>query len=156
MTRNSDHNLSESLDKSEQSGRPISEPLKSGQEKMDFLEGFLRPHEDSDQDQGEGEEKGLEFKIVDALQTIYDPEIPVNIYELGLIYGVEVADGGNIRVVMTLTTPHCPVAETMPELVKKTAEDVEGVNSVIVDLVWEPPWDPSMMSEAAQLELGFL
>ena len=135
--------------------RPIAESGLVQEKDSSFLEGFLKPSTEGVKLDLETK-KGLEFKIVEALQSIFDPEIPVNIYELGLIYSIEVADGGSIKVVMTLTTPHCPVAETMPGLVKTTVEEVGGVTSVIVDLVWEPPWDPSMMSEAAQLELGFL
>jgi len=144
------------LDVSRRPERPISGSGNTGEEPSEFLEGFLKPKESENDSQAPGPKKSLEFKIVDALQSIFDPEIPVNIYELGLIYDVEIADGGIIRIIMTLTTPHCPVAETMPDLIKQTVESVEGVNSVVVDVVWEPPWDPSMMSEAAQLELGFI
>ena len=155
MTKNSENTSPANSEDETRPQRPMSAPSTSEENKTEFLEGFLNPSEQSDIGP-KAEEKGLEFKIVDAIQTIYDPEIPVNIYELGLIYSVEVSEGNAARVVMTLTTPHCPVAETMPGLVKQTVEAVENVTSVTVDLVWEPPWDPSMMSEAAQLELGFL
>jgi FeS assembly SUF system protein len=98
----------------------------------------------------------LEMRVVEQLRTIYDPEIPVNIYDLGLIYELEADTSGNVRVVMTLTTPHCPVAESMPGEVELKIRDVEGVNDVKVELVWDPPWDQTMLSEAARLELGFL
>jgi FeS assembly SUF system protein len=92
--------------------------------------------------------------VIAALQTVYDPEIPVNIYELGLIYRCDVDENGTVAIQMTLTTPGCPVAGTMPGLVKAAAEGAEGVAAVTVDLVWDPPWDRSMMGEAARLELG--
>ncbi|MBW2243239.1 MAG: DUF59 domain-containing protein [Deltaproteobacteria bacterium] len=88
------------------------------------------------------------------IHTVYDPEIPVDIYELGLIYEVESDDSGEVRIVMTLTSPMCPVAETLPPEVEAKARAVEGVTDVMLDLVWEPPWSPSMMSDAAKLELG--
>ncbi len=98
----------------------------------------------------------LQGNIVSALQEIYDPEIPVNIYELGLIYSVDVAKDYSAHVTMTLTTPHCPVAESMPGEVELKVNSVNGVNGVRVDLVWEPPWEMSMMSDEARLELGLL
>lgn len=98
----------------------------------------------------------LQANIVAALQEIYDPEIPVNIYELGLIYGVDVAADFSTHVTMTLTTPHCPVAESMPGEVELKVASVDGVNGVTVDLVWDPPWDMSKMSDEARLELGLL
>jgi len=104
---------------------------------------------------GDGKQD-LRTSVIDALSQIYDPEIPVNIYELGLIYDVKVADNGDVDVIMTLTTPHCPVAESMPGEVETRVRDVAGVNDVKVELVWDPPWDMTMMSEAARLELGFL
>jgi FeS assembly SUF system protein len=93
-------------------------------------------------------------RIIEQLKTVYDPEIPVNIYELGLIYDVDVDEGGTARIRMTLTTPMCPAAEELPPEVETKARAVEGVSSVQLDLVWDPPWNPSMMSEAARLELG--
>ena len=98
----------------------------------------------------------LEEKVIDALRQIYDPEIPVNIYDLGLIYNVEVDDDKKALITMTLTTPHCPVAESMPAEVELRASYVEGIQDAEVHLVWDPPWDPSKMSEEAKLELGFL
>jgi FeS assembly SUF system protein len=95
-------------------------------------------------------------KIIDALKTIYDPEIPVNIYELGLIYRVDVEDDNKVVIEMTLTSPHCPVAETMPGEVEQKVLTVEGVPACEVKIVWEPSWHPSMMTEEAQLELGIL
>lgn len=97
----------------------------------------------------------LKAEVVAAISECYDPEIPVNIYELGLIYDVEVSDGGRVGLVMTLTSPHCPVAEILPEQVRTRVEQVDGVDEVKLELTWDPPWNPEMMSEAAKLELGF-
>ncbi len=91
-----------------------------------------------------------------ALRTVHDPEIPVNIYDLGLIYGVEVDDESDVTVTMTLTTPHCPVAETMPGEVELRAASVPGVRDAEVNLVWDPPWGPDKMTDEARLELGML
>ncbi|MFC3226952.1 DUF59 domain-containing protein [Marinibaculum pumilum] len=101
-------------------------------------------------------DRDLEMRVIDTLRDVYDPEIPVNIYELGLIYNVAADTEGLVEVVMTLTTPHCPVAETMPAEIEARLRGLEGVSDVRLDLVWEPPWTPEMMSEAARLELGFL
>ena len=95
----------------------------------------------------------IKNKIVDEIKKIYDPEIPVNIYELGLIYDISIKDK-DVIVKMTLTTPNCPVAESLPKEVKDSIMEIEEVNKVDLDLVWEPPWDKSMMSEAAKLELN--
>ena len=92
--------------------------------------------------------------IVERLKTIFDPEIPVNIYELGLIYGIDVAPDGATQITMTLTTPMCPAAEILPPEVETKARSVEGVTSVKLDLVWDPPWTPEKMSESAKLDLG--
>ena len=94
--------------------------------------------------------------IIAALKTVYDPEIPSDIYELGLIYDVSVTDDGDATVLMTLTTPHCPVAESMPGEVEIRVLSVPGVRDAEVKLVWDPPWDPSKMSDEARLELGML
>ncbi|HEX6093394.1 MAG TPA: SUF system Fe-S cluster assembly protein [Dongiaceae bacterium] len=98
--------------------------------------------------------EALRPRIVDAIKTVYDPEIPVNIYELGLIYDLDIDPKGNVAIKMTLTAPGCPVAGTMPQMVRDAVAKVEGLNDIDVDLVWDPPWDKSRMSEAAQLELG--
>ena len=98
--------------------------------------------------------EALRPRIVDAIKTVYDPEIPVNIYELGLIYDLDIDAKGNVAIKMTLTAPGCPVAGTMPQMVRDAVAKVEGLNDIDVDLVWDPPWDKSRMSEAAQLELG--
>ena len=95
----------------------------------------------------------LKEKIIAEIKKIYDPEIPVNIYELGLIYDVSVKEN-DVSVKMTLTTPNCPVAESLPKEVKDSIMNIEGVDKVDLDLVWDPPWDKSMMSEAAKLELN--
>lgn len=98
----------------------------------------------------------LENKIVEVLKTIYDPEIPVDIYELGLIYEVKIDADKNVIIDMTLTSPNCPVAETMPKEVEGKVGEIEGVTSAKVAIVFDPPWDKDMMSEEAKLELGFL
>ncbi len=92
--------------------------------------------------------------VIEILRTVYDPEIPIDIYELGLIYDVSVAEEGVVAIRMTLTSPMCPVAETLPPEVEMKARGVAGVRDVSLDLVWEPPWSPDMMSAAARLELG--
>jgi FeS assembly SUF system protein len=99
--------------------------------------------------------EALKEKIIEAIKTVYDPEIPINIWEVGLIYEVELDDDGRARVVMTLTSPHCPVAESLPLWVEDAVAKVEGVSSAEVEITWEPPWHPDMLSEAAKLELGF-
>ena len=101
-------------------------------------------------------EAELKEKVVDVLKTIYDPEIPVDIYELGLIYEVNILPINNVQIVMTLTAPSCPAAQTLPVEVDQKLREIEGVNDVHVAVTWNPPWDKSMMSEAAQLELGML
>ena len=98
----------------------------------------------------------LENKIVDVLKTIYDPEIPVDIFELGLIYEVKIEHEGEVYIDMTLTSPNCPVAESLPKEVEDKVAAVEGVKSAKVNIVFDPPWDKYMMSEEAKLELGFL
>ena len=127
-------------------------PLRAMMERSpDYLEGFLNPPPvvvDAGGDE-------LVAEVVSALRQIFDPEIPVNIYDLGLIYNVEVADGHGV-VTMTLTTPHCPVAETMPGEVELRVLSVPGIASAEVNLVWEPAWDPGKMSDEAKLEMGML
>jgi FeS assembly SUF system protein len=98
----------------------------------------------------------LELKIIYALQNCYDPEIPVNIYELGLVYGIEIDDEANVRIKMTLTAPNCPVAASLPMEVESKVIAVEGVKSAHVELVWDPPWNPGRMTESAKLELGMI
>ncbi len=105
--------------------------------------------------QGEVDESVIHDRVVDALRTIYDPEIPVNIYDLGLIYRVEVK-GRFVAVDMTLTAPGCPVAQTFPGMVEGTVRLVPGVEDAVVELVWDPPWRQDMISEAARLELGLI
>lgn len=122
--------------------------------KRDYLEGFLsqKPQALS------GNEPGGELyeAVITALKEIYDPEIPVNIYDLGLIYGVEVTTDGHAAVTMTLTTPHCPVAESMPAEVELRVGSVPGIGHAEVNLVWDPAWDPQKMTDEAKLELGML
>jgi FeS assembly SUF system protein len=97
----------------------------------------------------------LESQVIEALRTVYDPEIPVNIYELGLIYNVEVDTDGTVQIRMTLTSPACPVAGTLPPEVEQRVEEIPDVTDCVVEVVWDPPWNPEMMSDAAKLELGF-
>lgn len=104
---------------------------------------------------GEVDIEVLKQRVVAALQTVYDPEIPVNIYDLGLIYAVHIDAEGHVEISMTLTAPGCPVAQTFPLEVESRVLAVPGVTSAHVELVWDPPWDRSRMSEAARLELGF-
>lgn len=102
------------------------------------------------------EKKVLEEKIVNVLKNIYDPEIPVNIYDLGLVYEYPVDDEGNVKVIMTLTAPNCPVADALPEQVKEEISFLTGVNEVSVEITFDPPWDQEMISEEGKLELGLL
>jgi len=101
------------------------------------------------------QQKLLEGKIIEVLRQVYDPEIPVNIYDLGLIYGIDVRDDDSVKVKMTLTAPACPVAGTLPGEVERKIETVPEVKSAEVELVWDPPWSRDRMSEAAMLQLGF-
>jgi FeS assembly SUF system protein len=98
----------------------------------------------------------LRERVEDVLHTVYDPEIPVNIYELGLVYDIDITDEGVVRIEMTLTAPSCPAAGAIPGEVEAKVRAVEGVTDAEVELVWDPPWDASRMSEAARLELGFM
>jgi len=100
--------------------------------------------------------KDIENQVIDVLKTIYDPEIPVNIYDLGLIYFVRVDDEQNVKIEMTLTSPNCPVAESLPEEVKTKAAGLWCVKEAEVEIVWDPTWDKDMMSEEAKFELGFM
>jgi FeS assembly SUF system protein len=102
------------------------------------------------------EMKLIEGQAIEAIRLCYDPEIPVNIYDLGLVYDVRVAADGGVLVVMTLTSPHCPAAQSLPKDVEGRVKTVPGVTAVAVKVVWDPPWNPSMMTEAAKLELGFM
>ncbi len=95
-------------------------------------------------------------RVIDVLRTVYDPEIPVNIFELGLIYKVDVDDDRAAHIEMTLTSPACPVAGTLPDEVRDKVESVDGISGATVEVVWDPPWHPGMMTEEAQLELGMI
>ena len=111
--------------------------------------------EEARQESGSGGD--LRGRVVEALKQVYDPEIPVNIYDLGLIYELDVDEAaGSVHVKMTLTAPGCPVAQTFPATVESAVRGVEGVREVTVELVWDPPWTPERMSEAARLQLGFM
>ena len=129
-------------------------PRESFERKRDYLEGFLAQKPQGDNPTAPG--GALYESVIDALREIYDPEIPVNIYDLGLIYGVDVTADGEAKVTMTLTTPHCPVAESMPAEVELRVGAVPGVRDAEVLLVWDPPWGPDKMTDEARLELGML
>ena len=128
-------------------------PVGSTAREPDYLDGFLRTKPAETTADGPGGE--LYESVIEALRSIYDPEIPVNIYDLGLIYGVEI-DEGHAQVSMTLTTPNCPVAESMPGEVEMRVMSVPGIATAEVALVWDPPWDPGKMSDEAKLEMGML
>ena len=129
-------------------------PAEKLERKRDYLEGFLA---EKPQGVAPGAPGGDIYEgVIAALKDIFDPEIPVNIYDLGLIYGVDITEDGGATVTMTLTTPHCPVAESMPGEVELRAASVPGVRDAVVNLVWDPPWDPAKMSDEARLELGML
>ncbi len=129
-------------------------PAEKLERKRDYLEGFLA---EKPSGAAPGEPGGDIYEgVIAALRDIFDPEIPVNIYDLGLIYGVDVDQDGGVVVTMTLTTPHCPVAESMPGEVELRVGAVPGVRDAEVNLVWDPPWDPAKMSDEARLELGML
>ena len=132
----------------------VSDVVETFERKRDYLEGFLsqKPAAPAVTEPGEN----LYEAVIDALKEIYDPEIPVNIYDLGLIYDVEITPDHHAKVKMTLTTPHCPVAESMPGEVELRVLSVPGIRDAEVKLVWDPPWDPSKMSDEARLELGML
>jgi len=129
-------------------------PTGPEERKRDYLDGFLSQKPEQ---APAGEPGGdLYEAVIDALKEIYDPEIPVNIYDLGLVYGVDVTQDGHAVVTMTLTTPHCPVAESMPGEVELRVGSVPGIGMAEVNLVWDPPWNPQLMSDEAKLELGML
>jgi len=139
------------VEDAETSAESMGEKL---ERKRDYLEGFLAAKPAG---LPAGEPGGAVYDgVIAALKDIFDPEIPVNIYDLGLIYGVDVADDGGVAITMTLTTPHCPVAESMPGEVEMRVCAVPGVRDVDVNLVWDPPWDMAKMSDEAKLELGML
>lgn len=135
----------------EDAGESASEKL---ERKRDYLEGFLAEKPAGQDPSAPGGD--LYEAVIAALKDIFDPEIPVNIYDLGLIYGVDVSADGAAVVTMTLTTPHCPVAESMPGEVELRVGAVPGIRDAEVNLVWDPPWDPAKMSDEARLELGML
>jgi FeS assembly SUF system protein len=129
-------------------------PAETFGRKRDYLAGFLAGEKPEEPHAGPGSD--LQASVVDALKSVYDPEIPVDIYELGLIYDVDISEDGDATITMTLTTPHCPVAESLPNEVELRVLSVPGIRDAVVNLVWDPPWDPSKMSDEARLELGML
>ena len=133
---------------------PRARVTETFERKRDYLTGFLSG-ETKPVDEVPANED-LKSNVIDALKSIYDPEIPVDIYELGLIYDVAISEDGDAVVTMTLTTPHCPVAESLPNEVELRVLSVPGIRDAEVKLVWDPPWDPSKMSDEARLELGML
>jgi FeS assembly SUF system protein len=130
------------------------DPAAPAPRQRDYLDGFLAGKTGDAPVGGDGSE--LQADVIAALREIFDPEIPVNIYDLGLIYGVEVDENRDATVTMTLTTPHCPVAESMPGEVELRVSSVPGIRDAEVNLVWDPPWGPHKMSDEARLELGML
>jgi FeS assembly SUF system protein len=133
---------------------PRARVAETFERKRDYLTGFLAGEKDEEPAGGPGSD--LQADVVEALKSIYDPEIPVDIYELGLIYDVDISEDGDATIAMTLTTPHCPVAESLPNEVELRVLSVPGIRDAVVNLVWDPPWDPSKMSDEARLELGML
>ena len=133
---------------------PRARVTETFERKRDYLTGFLSGETKPVDDVPANED--LKNNVIDALKSIYDPEIPVDIYELGLIYDVAINEDGDAVVTMTLTTPHCPVAESLPNEVELRVLSVPGIRDSEVKLVWDPPWDPSKMSDEARLELGML
>ena len=123
--------------------------------KRDYLAGFLAGETETPAG-GEATNDELRDSVIEALKSVYDPEIPVDIYELGLIYDVAISEDGDATITMTLTTPHCPVAESLPNEVELRVLSVPGIRDAVVKLVWDPTWDPSKMSDEARLELGML
>jgi FeS assembly SUF system protein len=126
----------------------------SDESRLDSATEFLSA--DSSDERRQAEVDGLGDQVIEVLRTVYDPEIPVNIFELGLIYKIDIDDQNEVHIDMTLTSPMCPVAETLPDEVKAKVEAVDGVSGAEVKVVWDPPWNPSMMTEEAQLELGII
>ena len=133
---------------------PRARVPESVERKKDYLAGFLAGENEEEPKAGAGSD--LQGAVIDVLKSIYDPEIPVDIYELGLIYGVDISEDGDATITMTLTTPHCPVAESLPNEVELRVLSVPGIRDAVVNLVWDPPWDPSKMTDEARLELGML
>jgi FeS assembly SUF system protein len=134
--------------------RVAETPAETLDRKKDYLAGFLAGEPKEEAKGGAGSD--LQAAVVEVLKSVYDPEIPVDIYELGLIYGVDISEDGDATITMTLTTPHCPVAESLPNEVELRVLSVPGIRDAVVNIVWDPPWDPSKMSDEARLELGML
>jgi len=132
---------------------PVETVTETFERKRDYLAGFLAGEKEEAKG---GAGSDLQAAVVEVLKSVYDPEIPVDIYELGLIYDVDISEEGDATITMTLTTPHCPVAESLPNEVELRVLSVPGVRDSIVNVVWDPPWDPSKMSDEARLELGML
>jgi FeS assembly SUF system protein len=128
----------------------------NGADALEKAEAFLDDTADRSSAARQQEVDELGGRVIEQLRTVYDPEIPVNIYELGLVYRVDIEDDNSVKVEMTLTSPHCPVAESLPMEVETKVAGAEGVTGCEVKVVWDPPWHPSMMTEEAQLELGMI
>jgi FeS assembly SUF system protein len=132
---------------------PRARVTETFERKRDYLAGFLAGERSEDPGSAGSD---LQAAVVEVLKSVYDPEIPVDIYELGLIYDVDISEDGDAVITMTLTTPHCPVAESLPNEVELRVLSVPGIRDAVVNIVWDPPWDPSKMSDEARLELGML
>ncbi|MFP8874695.1 MAG: SUF system Fe-S cluster assembly protein [Myxococcota bacterium] len=139
--------------RSEDSEAPEEAPEAEAVEEVGVPTPEERPHPGATDAAQPGE--ALRDRVIEVLKTVYDPEIPVDIYELGLIYDIDIRTDSDAYIRMTLTSPMCPVAETLPPEVEAKVRDVEGIGNVELDLVWDPPWNPDMMSEAAKLTLNF-
>lgn len=153
------------LDVASEDEAKTSRPVFTPKIGTDFMRNFLKPRKVEEEQSQDAEPEApsapktpeeLEAATIEMLKDVYDPEIPVNIYELGLIYGVEADDNAHVVITMTLTSPHCPVAESMPADIEERARAIDGVEEVTLNLVWDPPWDMSRMSDEARLELGLL
>jgi FeS assembly SUF system protein len=134
--------------------RPRARVTPEFERKRDYLAGFLAGDAPEEPKGGAGSD--LHAAVVEVLKSVYDPEIPVDVYELGLIYDVDISEDGDATITMTLTTPHCPVAESLPNEVELRVLSLPGIRDAVVNVVWDPPWDPSKMSDEARLELGML
>ncbi len=134
----------------------MNEERRAGEENLERAAKLLEEAPEGVDAARMNEVRELGRKVIEVLKTVYDPEIPVDIYELGLVYRIDIEDDNTVVIEMTLTSPHCPVAETLPLEVEAKVKAIDGVRDCRVQIVWDPPWHPGMMSEEAQLELGMI